>query len=461
MGQYELAMQSYLQSIRIAEATANQEYLAYNYGSIGGLQDKQHNYADAEKYYQLALDLFIKQNDWYGRMSVYNNMGILYKNEKQYKKALEAYDQCLAVADSMQYGRGKQSAHTNIGILNCLMGNFENGYQHNETGLELATSFGDQESVSDNLNWMARAQMGLQDYTRALKNATQSLEIALQVQSLEKQQDANLTLSEIYQHLHEYALSLDYYKAYTLAKDSLYNLDKLKQIEELQTAYQTEKKDKEIQLLGKNLEINRIRRTRLWVAFGLSILVGGLLIYNQWLRRTRDKKILSQEKQLEIHRRQTAELETEKVSRELDFKKQELAAKALQLARKNEFLQTLQSQVETLPVSSDGSSVDAVRKISRSIRMDIESEEDWDHFLSSFREVHRDYIEQLQQQYPDLTTSEIRLACLMKMNLSGKELAALLNVSADGIKKARYRLRKKLNLDSEIDIQAYLLSFPS
>jgi DNA-binding CsgD family transcriptional regulator len=134
--------------------------------------------------------------------------------------------------------------------------------------------------------------------------------------------------------------------------------------------------------------------------------------------------------------------------------------KTLQLARKNEFLQSLNTQVDQMRSAADGTVVNAARKISRQIMMDIESEEDWELFLASFREVHRDFLDQLLHSFPDLTKSELRLACLMKMNLSAKELAALLNITPDGIKKARYRLRKKMQVASDIDIQEYLLAFP-
>jgi tetratricopeptide (TPR) repeat protein len=460
MGHHDLALESFFKSIRICEAIHNDEYVGYNYGSIGIIHDKQGNYPKAEEYFLKALDVFKSSGNVYGQMSIHNNLGIMYKNMKHFKKSLDAYTQSLVFADSLNLDRGVMMAHTNIGILNVQMGLFENGLHHNTMGLQLAREYQAKESIAGNLNWIARAQMGLYDYENALRNADESLLIAQEVQSLEKQRDANLTLSEIYEARKDPDRSLDYFKAYTVTKDSILNAERSKQISELQTVYETEKKDKEIQLLAKNAELDRAKKTRLWVALGLSLVAGGLLIYGQWVRRTRDRKILSQEKELEIQHRQTAELKTEKMSRELDFKKQELAAKALQLARKNEFLQSLNEEVDKIRTHPESNVADSARRISRQILMDIESEEEWEQFLASFREVHRDFIEHLQQSYPDITKSEIRLACLMKMNLSSKELAALLNVTHDGIKKARYRLRKKMNLESEVDIQAFLLAFP-
>ncbi len=460
LGNHDQALSLYMRSLRISEALHREDYIAYNYSAIGVINDKQGNYQKAEEYFFKAKDHFRASGNLYGQIGAINNLGILYKNMKDYRKSMDAYQECLRLADSLDYGRAQLSAHTNLGILSVQTGNLENALQHSETGLQLATKYQDKEAIADNLNWMARAQLGLGDDNKALQNAQESLRLGKEVQSLEKQRDANLTLSEIYQALGAYDLSLSSYKAYTTAKDSLYNAEKSKQINELQTIYETEKKDHQIEVLEKNAEIDRIRKTRLWIGLALILLAGILLMYAQRVRRIRDRKILSQQKELEIQRRKTAELEKDKVTRELDFKKQELAAKALRLARKNEFLQTLHDEVDKMRTTAEGHTADSARKISRQIRLDIESEEEWEHFLASFREVHRDFIDQLRQNYPALTKGEIRLACLMKMNLSAKELAAMLNVTGEGIKKARYRLRKKMQLDSDTDIQQFLLAFP-
>ena len=460
MGHHDLAISSYMHSIRICEAIKRTEYIAYNYGSIGSVHDKQGNYAKAEEYFLKSLDIFRQLNDGYGQMGIYNNLGILYKNMKAYDKSLDAYRQSLLFADSVKFERGKLSAHTNLGILNVLMGFHENALQHSSLGLKLSLELQVKESTADNLNWMARAQMGLHDLENALLNALQSLVIATEVKSLEKQRDANLTLSEIYEARHDFVQSLEHYKTYSLVRDSLMNTEKTKQITEIQTRYETEKKDNQIELLAKKAELDKARKTRLWIGLGLSMLAGALLVHSQWVRRVRDRKILSQEKELETERRKISEFEKEGMSRELDLKKQELAAKALLLARKNGFLQTLHEEVDNLRQLTEGTASDAARKISQHIRMDMESDNEWDQFLTSFREVHRDFMESLHRAYPDMTKNELKLACLMKMNLTAKEQAALLNVTQDGIKKARYRLRKTMQLDSDVDIQEFLLAFP-
>ena len=70
-----------------------------------------------------------------------------------------------------------------------------------------------------------------------------------------------------------------------------------------------------------------------------------------------------------------------------------------------------------------------------------------------FEEVHKDFNSNVKIKYPQVTSNELRLLALLKMNLSSKEIANILNISAEGIKKARYRLRKKLNITTEDSLQ--------
>jgi DNA-binding CsgD family transcriptional regulator len=129
------------------------------------------------------------------------------------------------------------------------------------------------------------------------------------------------------------------------------------------------------------------------------------------------------------------------------------------LARKNEFLGTIENEVSFLKSNVDSSVEKASNRIKRLITHDIADEKQWEQFSSEFSGVHQGFIDKLVAQYGEFSKSEVRLISLLKMNLTSKDIADTLNISDEGIKKARYRLRKKLNLDSESDLQSFLLSF--
>ena len=212
----------------------------------------------------------------------------------------------------------------------------------------------------------------------------------------------------------------------------------------MQTKYETEKKEAEIVLLNKEAELDDTRKKALWGGIGLLILSSFFALFGL---NQRNKK------------KRTIELEKRKrVEQELEFKKKELTAKALQLASKNEFLSTLEEEIAQLSSSVDATVTKTSARISRMIQIDGSDEDEWQQFSKEFSSVHQDFVDNIQKKYGSFTSGEMRLISLLKMNLSSKEIANILRVSDEGIKKARYRLRKKMKLQSGDDLSGVILA---
>ncbi len=122
--------------------------------------------------------------------------------------------------------------------------------------------------------------------------------------------------------------------------------------------------------------------------------------------------------------------------------------------RKNEVLQHLRDQL--LQAHQDPN---ALRKLIRAIDQHLDSEHDWALFEAAFNEVHDDFFKRLMSAYPDLTPGDLRLAAYLKLNLSSKEIAPLLNISVRGVENKRYRLRRKLGLSEEENLTEFILHF--
>jgi len=106
---------------------------------------------------------------------------------------------------------------------------------------------------------------------------------------------------------------------------------------------------------------------------------------------------------------------------------------------------------------TDGSK-NGYQQLIRTIDFDLQDDNNWKNFSRYFEEVHKDFNSNVKAKFPDITANELRLLALLKMNLSSKEIANILNISQEGIKKARYRLRKKLNIATEDSLQDLVLS---
>ena len=139
---------------------------------------------------------------------------------------------------------------------------------------------------------------------------------------------------------------------------------------------------------------------------------------------------------------------------EVENKSRELSNAALNLIRKNEVLQRLKD--ELLDARNDPR---ALQKLARLIDNHLEGDHDWEVFEESFNRVHDDFFKRLMHDFPDLTPGDLRLAAYLKMNLSSKEIAPLLNISVRGVENKRYRLRKKLGLPEDANLTGFIMNF--
>lgn len=98
-----------------------------------------------------------------------------------------------------------------------------------------------------------------------------------------------------------------------------------------------------------------------------------------------------------------------------------------------------------------------LKKISRKIDRDINNEKNWEVFDRYFDEVHQEFLNRLKEKHSDLSPKELRLSAYLRMNISTKEIAPLMNISVRGVEISRYRLRKKLHLDREENLTEYLM----
>ncbi len=191
-----------------------------------------------------------------------------------------------------------------------------------------------------------------------------------------------------------------------------------------------------------------------FVAYAL-LLMATLLGFEKisQMRLQRQRQRLEMEKQQELaHQRMIAE--RERFALELANKSRELSNAALSLVRKNEVLLHLREQI--LKSRHDPN---AQQKLVREIDQHLDSEHDWALFEAAFNEVHDDFFKRLLLTYPQLTPGDLRLAAYLKLNLSSKEIAPLLNISVRGVENKRYRLRKKLGLPEEANLTEFILNF--
>lgn len=184
---------------------------------------------------------------------------------------------------------------------------------------------------------------------------------------------------------------------------------------------------------------------------------------NQFYTNYHDKrhqKIIAENNLLlelkELEREQDImKFKNEQLSQDVDKKNKELAVSTMNLIKKTELLNIIK---EDLKSSTDDGSNRSIKSIISTITRNVKEEDTWNVFKEAFDNVDNDFIKNLKQLHPSLTPNDLRLCAYLRLNLSSKEIAPLINISVRSVEIKRYRLRKKMDLMHEQGLVEYILS---
>jgi ligand-binding sensor domain-containing protein/DNA-binding CsgD family transcriptional regulator len=151
-------------------------------------------------------------------------------------------------------------------------------------------------------------------------------------------------------------------------------------------------------------------------------------------------------------------LRNENLESEIQYKNSELASSAMHLVKKGELISKIKTELSQLAKRVDNTQAQTeLKKMIKTLSEDEQIDQEWDHFAKHFDKVHSDFVIILKNKHPEISPSELKLCAYLRMNLSSKEIAQLLNISVRGVEISRYRLRKKLNLASGENLFDYLI----
>lgn len=154
-------------------------------------------------------------------------------------------------------------------------------------------------------------------------------------------------------------------------------------------------------------------------------------------------------------KRKILQLRNEKLSTEIEAKNSKLMFSSVQMAHKNEIL----NEVKTDLLAAQKSPEKSLRSLVRKLDIEIQNEDYWKEFNLYFNEFDQNFIKRLRASYPDLTKNDLRLCSLLRMDLSTKEIASLLNVSLRAVEQSRYRLKKRIGLPKGENLVKFIVSF--
>ncbi len=456
--------------------------------SIAQLYTYKSQYYNMQGYTNLSLDATYKALDIYKSLenigsiaSCHMLIGNIYQGEGSHKKAIASFEEALGlyetidnkifIAQAKSYigdsylglndfkaaetflNEGFELSKTlnfnpnigrsfiNIGRLKLAQNQYDEAINHFEEGLASYKSINIPYNETRAQYHLGEAYFKKGNYKEAIKHLNSSISISERIQDPARKMDALNIKSRAYEALNQPHLALLTFKASKKISDSLFNIESSKKTEELQIQFETEKKEQQIALQANQIELlesnEKISNLKI-LLLGFGFLMALFALYAIFQRAKRHK------------------IEKENAQVELEFKTKELTTHALHLAKKNEVLNDLKQKAKIL--KADANADPGYQMLIQTINFDLQDDNNWENFSRYFEQVHKDFGIKAQEQFPKITKNDLRLMALLKMNLSSKEIANILNISSDGIKKARQRLRKKMGLDPKTSLEATVMA---
>ncbi|MCK4664270.1 MAG: tetratricopeptide repeat protein [Bacteroidales bacterium] len=377
-GNYEKSLEYFKESLSIDIELDNKKGISTSLGNIGATYSYIGKYAEAVNYYQKALSINEEINNKSGESSCYNNIGVMYFFWEKYEEALDYYQKSLKIKIDIRDSAGISNLYNNIGEVYYKISEYNKAIDFYNKSVKISNDIGDNSKLAISLNFIGeiyqcwgKVEKALEYYKRSLKihekiedkrgititlisignaykkkkNYTEatkyynlSLKVSKEISYPNTILDNYKNLSEVYSLTGNYKKSLDYYKQYTDLKDSVYSENKHKQITEIQTKYETEKKEKELKL--KNLELTKkqselkLQKIIIYFLFiiFIAIIVFSILLYRQF----RQKKF--------------ANILLRKQNHEILFKNSEISNQKEELQSQAELLEEKNTELEKLSI---------------------------------------------------------------------------------------------------------------
>lgn len=407
--QYDISLVKFQEALAIYKKLGNRKGIADSYGLVGQTFEKSTRYNEAMKYQRLALDVYKTVEDQTGIAKIYENLASIYEDKNRMDSALKYYSLALVLNKASANDIAQIEIINNIGDVYRKTGKYKKALAFTREAGRMALSMNDQYQLSS-----------------AYRDLSKNFDLM-------KKYDSAYHYSELGRNI--------FLKIFTE--------DNNKQMALLQTLFEIQQKDNAILQFENEKKVNQYIIVATVVILFLLILLAASIISRQRLKIRNEQKL--NERNQALYEAQKNAMEAD-----LELKSKELTTHTLHLIQKNQLLEQLKSKLNDVLKDDKRDQKKELKQIVNLISFNNNQDKNWNDFRIIFERVHENFFERLKKYNTALTSSELRLVALLKMNLGSADIATLLGISQDSLRISRYRLRKKLNLEEGENLSAFL-----
>ncbi|MCW3104387.1 MAG: yrrB 5 [Bacteroidetes bacterium] len=290
-GKYEKALQYYLTSLKIDEELGNQNGMASSFNNVGLIYWSQGNYDKALENFMQVITINSQLGDKKGMAGAYCNIGGVNYYKGKMDIAIMFFKKALQLYEELNYKPGMSTTCVNISDVLIEEKKYDEALEYSMRSLNIEKEIGNKAQMCYAYMSIAKNYNDRKIYPKALENYQEAIVIAKEISALKQLSESYKAISDVYQQMNDYKQALKFHQEYTSVQDSILNKESSKQIAEMDAKYNNDKKNKEIELLKKEKEIQSITQAaeKSRSTFIRNSLIGGcafvlliaLLLYNR------------------------------------------------------------------------------------------------------------------------------------------------------------------------------------
>jgi tetratricopeptide (TPR) repeat protein len=259
LGNFEKAISYYFKALDMAGKLHDESTVAKANNNIGNVYRSEEKYDLARSYYSQGLRSSIKSGDKWSTASAWNNLGIIYKKKGNRDSSLIYYKEALKLRTELEDRKGMALVMNNIAGLYLEHGNYEEALSRYQEVLTLCHETGDKFMTGLVYHNLGESYLNLKNYTKAIEFIDSAAALSEKIGAKDLLKEAYRRYYLTYKAMKDFPNALKYDKKYSILKDTLYSASNQKAILEMQTRYESQQKEAEVDLLHKNKELEAIQ----------------------------------------------------------------------------------------------------------------------------------------------------------------------------------------------------------
>ena len=464
--QFDKALSELFKACTIFEKEDDNIEMANCYNRIGLIYERMEEYERSRPYYNKALAQLKLSPDKTLYSYVMNNIGMLLQDQMQLDSALIFFDKTLKIKRSLGDSNSVAGTLNNIGAVHLSKKNYPEALVFYKKCEQIKRSVGDSSGlflVSSNIaniyGWLGKL-----DSVKFYLDKGMSYKVKSSDLSTRKVYHTNY--AAYYKAIGDYKKAVIYMDSAKAFQNQIFHNTLATELSKYEALYNLEKKDQEIekQRIKNKLLIEKQRREKseryililIIVSLTLFIIFFFMIVKSKLNMSRQKQELLEKEKSIDATKILQAKERQELLEIDLEMKSKKLIGYSTLTLRRQEMMTDLSDRLNNLEHTHKNNPEDLIKDLKNTLKVGENIDEEWENFKIHFEQVNHAFFDQLSSQYPKLTTADHRHCAYIKIGLTTKEIASLLNITPASVQKARVRLKKKLELTQDQDLYDFI-----